>query len=76
VLAAAVLGGEGVGREADGQRFVAFLLAEKGQAALGRAGFRRPDGRGGSSQASAVKRLPPPARAELEDLLRLWQQAG
>lgn len=76
VLAAAVLGGEGVGSEADGQRFVAFLLGEKGQAVLGRAGFRRPDGRGGSSLGSGVKRLSPPPRAELEELLRRWQQAG
>jgi hypothetical protein len=76
VLAAAVLDGEGVGREADGQRFVAFLLAEEGQAVLARAGFRRPDGRGGSSQGNSVKRLPPPPPAELEELLRLWQQAG
>jgi hypothetical protein len=76
VLAAAVLGGEGVGSEADGQRFVTFLLGEKGQAVLGRGGFRRPDGRGGSSLGSGVKRLPPPPRSELEELLRRWQQAG
>ena len=76
VLAAAVLGGEGVGSEADGQRFVTFLLGEKGQAVLARGGFRRPDGRGGSSLGNGVKRLPPPPRKELEELLRRWQQAG
>lgn len=76
VLAAAVLGGEGVGSEADGQRFVTFLLGEKGQAVLGRGGFRRPDGRGGSSLGNGVERLPPPPRKDLEELLRRWQQAG
>ena len=30
----------------------------------------------GSSQGNSVKRLPPPPPAELEELLRLWQQAG
>jgi hypothetical protein len=76
VLAAAVLGGEGVGSEADGQRFVTFLLGEKGQAVLESAGFRGADGTGGSPAGNRVKRLPPPPRAELEELLRLWQQAN
>ncbi len=76
VLAAAVLKGPGVGSEGDGERLVTFLLGEKGQALLAGAGFRRPDGRGGSPAGNGVKRLPPPPRAELEELLRLWQQAG
>ena len=75
VLAAAVLRGPGVGGEGDGERLVAFLLGGRGQAVLAGAGFRRPDGGGGSPAGNGVKRLPPPQRADLEDLLRLWQQA-
>lgn len=75
VLAAAVLAGPAVGGETDGRRFVRFLRGESGQTLLGRAGFRLPDGRGGSRQGNAVKHLPPPPRSELTELLRLWQQA-
>ncbi len=76
VLAAAVLRGEATGGHQDGERFVAFLLSREGQAVLRRLGFRGADGGGGSPAASGVKRLPPPAPQEREELLRLWQQAG
>jgi hypothetical protein len=75
VLAAAVLKGEGVGGGADGERFVAFLVGSEGQAVLREAGFRDPDGRGGSAAGDRVRKLPSPGRADLEDLLRQWKQA-
>lgn len=76
VLAAAVLRGEGSGSPADGERFVAFMAGPEAQAVLQAAGFRGPDGRGGSPAGNQVRRLPPPERAQLDELLRLWQQAG
>ncbi len=75
VLAAAVLRGEATGSEADGERFVDFLAGAEAQAMLRSLGFRGPDGRGGGPAANRVRRLPPPDRAQLDDLLRLWQQA-
>lgn len=76
VLAAAVLRGEAAGGSADGERFVAFLVGPEAQAVFRAAGFRGPDGRGGSPAGNAVRRLPPPDRAQLDELLRQWQQAG
>jgi hypothetical protein len=76
VLAAAVLRGEATGSEADGERLVGFLAGAEAQAVLRSLGFRGLDGRGGSPAANRVQRLPPPDRAQLDDLLRLWQQAG
>ncbi len=76
VLAAAVLRGGGQGREADGQRFVAYLGGAEGQNLLASRGFRRVNGRGGSAQGDRVKLLPPPTPAQRDELLRLWQQAG
>jgi hypothetical protein len=76
VLAAAVLRGEARGSEADGERFVGFLAGAEAQAVLRSLGYRGLDGRGGSPAADRVPRLPPPDRAQLDDLLRLWQQAG
>jgi ABC-type Fe3+ transport system substrate-binding protein len=76
VLAAAVLRGEATGSEADGQRFVDFLAGAEAQAVLKSLGFRDLAGRGGSPAANRVQRLPPPDRAQLDDLLRLLQQAG
>ena len=75
VLAAAVLRGEATGRQADGERFVGFLAGAEAQAVLRTLGFRDLEGRGGSPAADRVRRLPPPDRAQLDDLLRLWQQA-
>ena len=75
VLAAAVLRGEATGRQADGERFVGFLAGAEAQAVLRTLGYRDLDGRGGSPAADRVRRLPPPDRAQLDDLLRLWQQA-
>ncbi len=75
-LAAAVLRGEGVGGGAEGRRFVAFLTGPEGQAVLQESGFRAPDGSGGSAEGDRVRRLPSPGRADVEDLLRQWQQAG
>ena len=75
VLAAAVLRGEATGRQVDGERFVGFLAGADAQAVLRSLGFRGLDGRGGSPAAKRVRRLPPPDRAQLDDLLRLWQQA-
>jgi hypothetical protein len=75
VLAAAVLRGEATGRQTDGERFVGFLARAEAQAVLRTLGFRDLDGRGGSPAADRVRRLPPPDRAQLDDLLRLWQQA-
>ena len=76
VLAAAVLRGEAMGREADGERFVDFLAGAEAQAVLRTLGFRGLDGRGGGAAANRVRRLPPPDRTQLDELLRLWQQAG
>lgn len=76
VLAAAVLSGEANGSEADGERLVQFLSGPEGQAVLRAAGFRGPEGQGGSPEGNRVRRLAPPARQQLEELLRLWQQAG
>jgi hypothetical protein len=76
VLAAAVLRGEGLGGAADGERFVAFLAGPDGQDVLRGAGFRGPDGRGGSPEGERVRRLSSPDRVELDELLRQWQQAG
>ncbi|MCT0224774.1 substrate-binding domain-containing protein [Synechococcus sp. CS-1328] len=73
VLAAGVRRGEGQGREADGSRFVAFLLGAEGRAVLNRHGFRDAAGQGGSPAGDRVRRLPPPAPEALEDLLRQWQ---
>jgi hypothetical protein len=39
-------------------------------------GFRAPDGSGGSAEGDRVRRLPSPGRADVEELLRQWQQAG
>ncbi len=75
-LAAAVLRGEGVGGGGEGKRFVAFLTGPEGQAVLRESGFRAPDGSGGSAEAQRVRRLASPGRADVEDLLRQWQQAG
>jgi ABC-type molybdate transport system substrate-binding protein len=75
-LAAAVLRGEGVGGGGEGERLVAFLTGPEGQAVLRQSGFRGPDGSGGSPEGGRVRRLPSPGRAELEELLRQWQQAG
>jgi hypothetical protein len=75
-LAAAVLRGASEGSQADGARFVLFLLGKEAQAVLARAGFRRIDGGGGSPEGNGVKHLAAPSRAALEELLRLWQQAG
>lgn len=76
VLAAAVLSGEANGSEADGERLVQFLTGPEGQAVLRAAGFRGPEGQGGSPEGNRVRRLAPPLRQSLEELLRLWQQAG
>ena len=76
VLAAAIRRGRCEGSEADGRRFVGFLLGEPGQGLLRRGGFRNPQGRGGSPQGDRVKRMETPSRAELEELLRLWQGAA
>jgi ABC-type molybdate transport system substrate-binding protein len=76
VLAAAVLRGEAQGSGSAGERFVTFLSGSEGQAVLRAVGFRGPSGEGGSRDAKGVRRLPSPSRAELEELLRLWQQAG
>lgn len=76
VLAAAVLRDEAMGRQADGERFVDFLAGEEAQSVLRTLGFRGLDGRGGGPAANRVRRLPPPDRAQLDELLRLWQQAG
>ena len=76
LLAAAVLRDDAMGRQADGERFVDFLAGPEAQAVLRSLGFRGLDGRGGSPTANRVQRLPPPDRAQLDDLLRLWQQAG
>jgi hypothetical protein len=76
VLAAAVLRGEAQGDAADGDRFVAFLAAAEAQAVLRELGFRGVDGRGGSPEGHGVRRLPSPERRQLDELLRLWQQAG
>ena len=62
--------------EADGQRFVDFLADAEAQAVLKTLGFCDLAGRGGSPAANRVRRLPPPDRAQLDDLLRLLQQAG
>jgi hypothetical protein len=76
VLAAAVLQGEGSGTPLDGERFTRFLVGDEAQEVLARHGFRRGDGSGGSPLAKGVRRLPPPPRAEREQRLRDWQQAG
>ncbi len=76
VLAAAVLQGEASGTVLDGERFTGFLTGAEAQAVLARHGFRRPDGSGGSPLAQGVRRLPPPTRAERDQLLREWQQAS
>jgi ABC-type molybdate transport system substrate-binding protein len=76
MLAAAVLRGEATGSEADGERFVDFLVGAEAQAGLRTLGFRGLDGQGGGPAANRVRRLPPPDRTQLDDLLRLWQQAG
>jgi len=55
---------------------VGFLAGAEAQAVLRSLGFRGLDGRGGSPAADRVPRLPPPDRAQLDDLLRFWQQAG
>jgi hypothetical protein len=75
-LAAAVLRGAGVGGGSEGERFVAFLTGTEGQAVLQECGFRAPDGSGGSAEGDRVRRLPSPGRADVEELLRQWQQAG
>jgi len=75
-LAAAVLRGAGVGGSGEGERFVAFLTGTEGQAVLQECGFRAPDGSGGSAEGERVRRLPSPGRADVEELLRQWQQAG
>lgn len=76
VLAAAVLQGEAAGRSADGERLLAFLTSAEAQAVLRGAGFRGADGRGGSAAGNRVRHLPPPDRAQLDELLRQWQRAG
>ncbi|MFM7315065.1 MAG: hypothetical protein ACKO0M_18215 [Cyanobium sp.] len=76
VLAAAVLRGEAAGSSADGERFVEFLAGAEARSVLRDAGFRGPDGRGGSPEGDRVRHLPPPTRRELDELMRLWQQAG
>jgi len=55
---------------------VDFLAGAEAQAVLKSLGFRDLAGRGGSPAANRVHRLPPPDRAQLDDLLRLLQQAG
>ena len=76
VLAAAVLRGEAQGGAADGERFVAFLADPEAQAVFKELGFRAPDGRGGSPEGQGVRRLSSPERPQIDELLRLWQQAG
>jgi ABC-type molybdate transport system substrate-binding protein len=76
VLAAAVLRGEAQGSGSAAERFVTFLTSSEGQAVLRGAGFRGPAGEGGSREADGVRRLPSPGRAELEELLRQWQQSS
>jgi ABC-type molybdate transport system substrate-binding protein len=76
VLAAAVLRGEAQGGAADGERFVAFLAEGEAQGVLRELGFRALDGRGGSPEGHGVRRLPSPERQQIDELLRLWQQAG
>ncbi|MFY8148916.1 MAG: substrate-binding domain-containing protein [Prochlorococcaceae cyanobacterium] len=77
VLAAAVLRGEGQGREEDGSRLVDFLRSEEGRRVLSSHGFRDAAGLGGGSPAAdRVRHLPAPSPEVLEDLLRQWQQAG
>lgn len=76
VLAAAVLRGEAQGSGSAAERFVRFLGGSEGQAVLRGAGFRGPNGEGGSADADGVRRLPSPSRPELDELLRQWQQAG
>lgn len=76
VLAAAVVRGQAEGSPRAGERLVGFLSGSEGQAVLRGAGFRGPGGEGGSPDADGVQRLPSPGRAELEELLRQWQQAG
>ncbi len=71
-----MLRGAGVGGGGEGKRFVAFLTGREGQAVLRESGFRAPDGNGGSAEGDRVRRLPSPGRAEVEGLLRQWQQAG
>jgi hypothetical protein len=76
VLAAAVLRGEAEGSAADGERLLTFLTGPEAQAVLKELGFRGLDGSGGSPAGRGVRRLPPPDRQQLDELLRLWQQAG
>jgi ABC-type molybdate transport system substrate-binding protein len=76
VLAAAVLRGEATGRGRDGERLVDFLTGAEGQAILEATGFRDPEGRGGARDGDRVRRLPPPQRAERDELLRRWQQTS
>ncbi|MFN9546956.1 MAG: substrate-binding domain-containing protein [Cyanobacteriota bacterium] len=76
VQAAVVLRGSASGRQADGERLVAFLAGARGGELLRAEGFRDPAGQGGSPLGQGVRRLPPPSPSQREELLRLWQRAG
>lgn len=75
-LDAAVVTDDAVGRPEDGRELVNHLRGAKGQSVLRSQGFRGADGRGGSKSGDGVQRLLPPSSADLNELLRFWQQAG
>jgi hypothetical protein len=76
VPAAAVLRGPATGRQADGERLVAFLAGPKGQEILRGAGYRAPSAKGEAPGGQGGRLLPPPSESEREELLRRWQRAA